>query len=149
LLRACLDKGADFVIWDYLHMSNPNHRSRIQEMLTRVGYYPDNYYQEIYSNAMLPNVDYRAERSREILSRCDSMGIQPHAPHSLYTGRVSPRNEAALLLKHAAFRNALNSQHRMAELHRNLSDLSYRGDITAEQLRDSPLWRKVQPLLGL
>jgi DNA repair photolyase len=149
LLRTCLEKGADFVIWDYLHMSNPNHRARIQDMLTRVGYYPENYYQEIYSDAMLPNVDYRAERSREILTRCDSMGIQPHAPHSLYAGRISRRNEAALLLKHAAFRNALNSQHRMAALHRELSDLAYRGDITAEQLQGSPLWKKVQPLLNL
>jgi DNA repair photolyase len=147
LLEACAERGIDFVIWDYLHIPNRRHNTRIQEMLTYVGNYPNRYYRDLYGEHPLPNADYRAERSREILSRCDQLGIEPHVPHRVYAGRIAPRNEAALLLKHTAFRSMLTGHYRMADQHQKLADMVYRNKATAEQLRASTLWKKLQPLL--
>src|SRR5690349_14499915 len=43
-LRAIVEAGADFVVWDYLHIPTERHRARIGEMLQRIGSYPPNYY---------------------------------------------------------------------------------------------------------
>ncbi len=148
LFQACTDRGIDFVVWDYLHMPTRSHHTRIQEMLTHVGRYPNRYYQDIYQGQQLPTAGYRAERSGEILRLADSVGLEPHAPHKIYAGKIGTRNEAALLLKHAAFRNAMTGQERMATLHRELAGLVYRSEDTSDQLRASPLWKKVCPMLG-
>lgn len=148
LLRACVERGIDFVVWDYLYMPNRQHRTRISEMLARIGPYQPSYYRDIYGEQQMPNTQYRAERNLEILSRCDQLGIEPHVPHRVYAGRLDRFNEAALLLKHAAMRNALQGQNHMAMQHRELSDLVYHRQATPEQLRASALWGKIQPILG-
>jgi DNA repair photolyase len=148
LLHACLESGADFVFWDSLHIPNRKHHLRIQDMLMRVGNYPASYYRDIYGDQPLPNANYRTQRNREILRRCDRLGLEPHVPHHTYAGRIAPRNEAAALLKHAALRNMLNGHYHMAARHHELSDLAYRGEAAAEHLRTISLWNKLQPLLG-
>jgi DNA repair photolyase len=148
ILRMCADAEVDFVIWDYLYIPNRSHRARINELLTYVGNYPPSYYRDIYRDQPLPHADYRDERNREILRRCDTLTLPPHAPHALFRGRLTPANEAALVLKHAALRNACQGQHRMAELHRTLADAIYRGQAAPDDLRASPLWKVLQPIVS-
>jgi DNA repair photolyase len=148
LLRACIEREVDFVVWDYLYMPNRHHRNRIGEMISRVKGHPARYYNDLYGEQQLPKADYRAGRNLDILRICDEVGIPTPAPHRLYAGRIAPLNEAALVFKHAAFRNALQGQHRMADLHRELADLTYSGQATPERLRSSPLWSKVKDILG-
>jgi DNA repair photolyase len=148
VLKACAERGVDFVVWDYLYMPNKQHHIRIGEMLAHLGSYPNSYYRDIYGEQQLPNAQYRAERNLEILRRCDQIAIQTPAPHRLYAGKLNPVNEAALLLKHTAFRNALQGQHRIADMHRELADLVYRGEATPEKLGVSPLWHTIRPILG-
>jgi DNA repair photolyase len=148
VFNACAEREVDFVIWDYLYMPNKQHHIRIGEMLAHLGSYPNSYYRDIYGDQPLPDARYRAERNLEILRRCDQAGLKTPAPHKLYAGKLNPVNEVALLLKHTAFRNALQGQNRMADIHRELADLVYRGGATAEQLRASPLWKTIQPILG-
>ncbi len=149
LLRACAEVGVDFVVWDYLHIPDAQHHARIHQMLARVGNYPNAYYQDIYANAKesLPDVTYRAERDAEIITRCDGLGIEIRAPHRLYAGRLHIRNEVALLLRHAAFRDAVQGRAHMASLHRDLAKQIYDGNVPIDQLRTSPLWLSLQPLL--
>src|SRR5262249_36861222 len=47
-LRAIAEAGADFVVWDYLHIPTERHRARISETLQRIGSYPPNYYRDLY-----------------------------------------------------------------------------------------------------
>ncbi len=148
LLKSCAERGADFVVWDYLYMPNRQHHMLISEMLSHIGSYPPGYYRDIYGEQQLPNLRYRTERNLDMLRICDDLGLSTPAPHKIYAGRLDPINEAALIFKHAAFRNALQEQHHMAELHRQLADIVYRGDVASEQLRGSPLWSKVRPILG-
>jgi hypothetical protein len=149
VLKACAEREVDFVVWDYLYMPNQQHHIRIGEMLAHLRSYPTSYYRDIYGDQALPNARYRAERNLEILRRFDQAAVQTPAPHKLYAGKLSPLNEAALLLKHTALRNALQGQNRLAEIHRELADLVYHGDVTPEKLRTSPLWPTIRPILGL
>jgi DNA repair photolyase len=147
-LRAVVDAGADFLVWDFLHIPSERHRARIGEMLMRVGSYPPTYYRDLYGNQPVPNQTYRAERDRELLARCDALNLPVRAPHQIYAGKLKPANEAALLLKHTAFRDAVQGRAHMAALGRNLAGLVYRGEATEEQLRESPLYPTLRDILS-
>jgi DNA repair photolyase len=157
-LRAVVEAGVDFVVWDYLHIPTERHRARIAEMLQRIGNYPPNYYRDLYrgslsvspgsnNTAPLPNEVYRAERDRELLARCDALNLPARPPHQIYAGRLRPENEAALLLKHTAFRDAIQGRARMAELNRGLAELIYQGAADDAALRDSPLYPNLKEIL--
>jgi len=151
-IRAIAESGADFMVWDYLHIPSDRHRARIGEMLMRVGSYPPVYYRDLYRGPTgptpLPDPAYRAERDRELLARCDALNLPVRAPHSLYAGKLNPRNEAALLLRHTAYRDAVQGRMRMAALGQELSDLIYRGQATDARLRESPLYPTLREILG-
>jgi DNA repair photolyase len=159
-LRAIVEAGADFVVWDYLHIPTERHRARIAEILQRIGSYPPNYYRDLYRGhggtapggpaaaAPLPNEVYRAERDRELLVRCDALNLPVRLPHQLYAGRLRPENEAALVLKHTAFRDAIQGRARMAELNRGLADLIYQGAADDAMLRQSPLYPTLREILS-
>jgi len=157
-LRAILEAGADFLVWDYLHIPTERHRTRIAEMLQRIGSYPPNYYRDLYRSSLtavagssnvapLPNEIYRAERDRELLARCDALNLPVRPPHQIYAGRLRPENEAALLLKHTAFRDAIQGRTRLADLNRNLAELIYQGAADDAALRDSPLYPTLKEIL--
>jgi DNA repair photolyase len=147
-LRAVSDVGADFLIWDYLHIPSERHRARIGEMITRVGSYPPTYYRDLYRNQALPDPAYRAERDRELLARCDALNLPVRAPYDLYAGKLRPANEAALLLKHTAFRDAVQGRAHMAALGRNLANMILRGEAGEAQLRESPLYPTLRDILS-
>lgn len=147
-LRAVVEAGADFLVWDYLHIPSERHRARIGDMLMRVRSYPSNYYRDLYGRQPVPDQGYRAERDRELLSRCDALNLPVRAPHQLYAGKLKPENEAALLLKHTAFRDAVQGRAHMAALNRDLATLVYRGEATPEQLRESPLYPTLREILS-
>jgi DNA repair photolyase len=151
-IRAIAESGADFMVWDYLHIPSDRHRARIGDMLMRVGSYPPGYYRDLYRGPTgptpLPDPGYRAERDRELLARCDALNLPVRAPHSLYAGKLSPRNEAALLLRHTAYRDAVQGRTHMATLGQELSDLIYRGQATDARLRESPLYPTLREILG-
>jgi DNA repair photolyase len=149
LFRACAEVGVDFVIWDYLHVPNERHRMRVDEMLIRVAAYPNSFYRDVFQGQSLPNANYRAERDAEMLVRCDGFGLDPRAPHRLFAGRLDPKNEAALLLKHTAFRDTVNGRVHMDALHRDLAERVYGGEIRADQLRLSPLWPTLKQIFKL
>ena len=146
-LRAVAEAGADFLVWDFLHIPSERHRARIGDMLMRVRSYPPNYYRELYGRQPVPDQGYRVERDRELMARCDALNLPVRAPHQLYAGRLKPENEAALLLKHTAFRDAVQGRAHMAALNRDLANLVYRGEATAEQLRESPLYSTLREIL--
>ncbi|HMQ31867.1 MAG TPA: radical SAM protein [Chloroflexaceae bacterium] len=148
LLRACAEAGVDFVVWDYLHIPNERHRVRINEILARLGSYPASYYRDIYRGGQVVQGLYRQERDEAMLTRCDGLGLEPRAPHRLFAGKLAPRNEAALLLKHAAFRDRVAGRERVAALHRDLADQVYAGEIDAAALRESPLYPTLREVLG-
>lgn len=147
-LRAVAEAGADFIVWDHLHIPNNRHRGRMAEMLTRIGTYPPNYYRDLYRDQPLPDANYRAERDRELLSRCDALNLPVRVPHHVFAGRLRPTNEAALLLKHTAFRDAVQGRVHLATLGRELADLVYRGEATDIRLRESPLYPLLREILG-
>src|SRR5215211_6217614 len=151
-LHAIAESGADFMVWDYLHIPSERHRARIGDMLMRVGSYPPGYYRDLYRGPTgptpLPDPAYRAERDRELLARCDALNLPVRAPHSLYAGKLNPRNEAALLLRHTAYRDAVQGRTHMAALGQELSDLIYRGQATDVRLRESPLYPMLREILG-
>lgn len=147
LLRACADIGVDFVVWDYLHIPNDRHRGRINELLARIGTYPARYYRDIYREQALVNTSYRAERDVEFLKRCDGLGLEPRAPQRIFSGKLRPQNEAALLFKHAAFRDRVQGREHMAQIHRQLADQAYRGTIDPELLQSSPIRSSIMALL--
>jgi DNA repair photolyase len=147
-LRAVADAGADFVVWDYLHIPDERHRARIGEMLTRIGVYPPSYYRDLYRGQPAPDALYRAERDRELLALCDTLNLAVSAPHRLYAGRIRPRNEAALLLKHTAFRDAVQGRAHLAREGLGLADLVFRGEATEAQVRASPLYPQLREILG-
>lgn len=154
-LRAISESGADFVLWDYLHIPGERHRARINEMLARIGTYPPSYYRDLYGPSTLaayppalPDARYRADRDRELLARCDSLNLPVRPPHELYAGRLAPHNEAALLLKHTAFRDAVQGRVHSAHRGRQLADLVYRKEAADNQLRESPIYATVRQILG-
>jgi hypothetical protein len=140
------------VVWDYLHIPTERHRARISETLQRIGSYPPNYYRDLYRGpggvaAALPTDVYRAERDRELLARCDALNLPARPPHQLYAGRLRPENEAALLLRHTAFRDAVQGRVRMAQLNRDLAELVYQGADDETALRGSPLYPTLREIL--
>lgn len=146
-LHAVAEAGADFVVWDYLHIPSERHRGRINDMLARIGSYPPSYYRDLYGGQPLPSAVYRAERERELLARCDALNLPVRAPHSLYAGKLKPRNEAALLLKHTAYRDAIQGRTNIATINHNLASLVYRGEATEAQLRQSPIYSTIREIL--
>jgi DNA repair photolyase len=151
-IRAVVEAGADFLVWDYLHIPNERHRARISELLARIGAYPPSYYRDLYRGGAgatpLPDAGYRAERDRELLRRCDALNLPVRAPHRLFAGKLKPRNEAALLLKHVAFRDAIQGRVHMATLGRELADQVYRSEADDQRLRQSPLYPTLREILG-
>lgn len=146
-LRAIVEAGADFLVWDYLHIPSDRHRARIGEILTRIGNYPPGYYRDLYGSQPQPDPAYRTERDREILSRCDALNLPVRAPHQIFAGKLKPQNEAALLLKHTAFRDAIQGRIHMAALGHELADLAYRGQLDEVRLRESPLAPTLRDIL--
>jgi DNA repair photolyase len=150
--RAISEAGADFLVWDYLHIPSDRHRARIGEMLTRVGSYPPGYYRDLYrataGGVALPDLTYRVERDRELLARCDALNLPVRAPHRIYAGKLKPRNEAALLLKHTAFRDAVQGRAHIAAQGQKLADLVYRGEADDIRLRASPIYSALQEILA-
>ncbi len=149
MMRACSATKVDFLMWDFLHMPNTQHRNRMQETLSRVGSYPGSYYRDIYEGGALPNNRYREETHRVLLRWCDDFGLPPRMPHRLFSGRLQPTNEAALLLKHLAFRDMVQGRQHMATHHRTLADAIYRGEATPTQLRNSPVFPTLAAILGI
>jgi DNA repair photolyase len=147
-LHAIAEAGADFIVWDYLYIASERHRARINDMLARIGSYPPSYYRDLYGNQPLPSPSYRAEREHELLARCDALNLPVRAPYEIYAGKLKPQNEAALLLKHTAYRDAIQRRTKMAALGQQLSNLVYRGEATEEQLRESPLYPTLREILG-
>jgi|HigsolmetaAR201D_1030396.scaffolds.fasta_scaffold04373_2 DNA repair photolyase len=158
-LRAISEAGADFVIWDYLHIPSERHRARIGNMLQRIGSYPPNYYRDLYripdanasklnSMSPLPHITYRSERDHELVERCDALNLPVRAPHRLYAGKLNPANEAALLLKHAAARDAMQGRTNIASIGQTLANRVYAGVATDAELRQSPLYPTLREVLG-
>jgi DNA repair photolyase len=147
LLRSCAQAEVDFVVWDYLHLPNERHRSRINEILARVGNYPASYYRDIYRDQSSVSSQYRRDRDTTLLDRCDGFGLEPRAPHRLYAGRLHPSNEAALLLKHAAFRDRVQGRSNMAAINRDLAEKAYAGVATLAELQQSSMWPQLRPLV--
>jgi DNA repair photolyase len=148
LLRACASAGVDFVVWDYLHISGERHRVRVNEILARLGSYPASYYRDIYSGQHQVSPLYRQNRDVELLTRCDGLGLEPRAPHKLFAGKLAPRNEAALLLRHAAFRDRVAGRERVAVRQYELADQVYKGQIDHKALRESAIYPTIRGLLG-
>jgi len=146
-LHAIAEAGADFLVWDYLYIASERHRARINDMLARIGSYPPSYYRDLYGNQPLPSPTYRAERERELLARCDALNLPVRAPYELYAGKLKPQNEAALLLKHAAYRDAIQGRTNIAALGHDLAGLVYRGEATDQQLREHPLYPTLRDIL--
>jgi DNA repair photolyase len=147
-LRAVAAAGANFVVWDYLNIPDERHRSRINEMLTRIGNYPPSYYRDLYRNQMLPDVSYRQERHRALLSRCDALNLPVRVPHAIYAGKLAPRNEAALLLKHAAFRDAVQGRVNLAQQNYDLADQIFRGTATEAHIHGHALGALLNAILN-
>jgi DNA repair photolyase len=146
-LRACAAAEVDFVLWDYLHIPNERHRSRVNEILARVGTFPHSYYRDIYQGQSTVSPSYRQDRDVELLNRCDGLNLAPRVPHRIYAGKLSPANEAALLLKHSAFRDRVQGRDRVADIHRSLAEQIYSGDMRPANLRDSPLAPTIREIL--
>lgn len=149
ILRSCAEAGVDFVVWDYLHIPNERHRVRVNELLARVGSYPVSYYRDIYRGKPQVSALYRQDRDAELLRRCDGLGLEPRAPHKLFAGKLAPHNEAALLLRHGAFRDRVQGRANVAEIGRRLADQVYAGAVDRQQLRESPLFPTLREVLGL
>jgi DNA repair photolyase len=149
LLRACATAEVDFVVWDYLHIPNERHRFRINELLSRLGSYPVSYYRDIYAGQPVVSALYRQDRDSTVLTRCDGLALEVRAPHRIFAGRLAPRNEAALLLKHAAFRDRASGRNHIAAVHRELADQVYHGTIDPAALRQSSLYPTLRTLLDL
>ncbi|MBU6334671.1 MAG: radical SAM protein [Chloroflexi bacterium] len=146
-LRAIAAAGANFVFWEYLHIPDDRHRSRVNDMLARIGRYPPSYYRDLYGNRVAVDDMYRHERDLAVLSRCDHMGLSVRAPHRIYAGKLRPANEAALLLRHTAYFDTLQNRTHMAAQGRALADALYRGTATEEMIAASPLSIQVREIM--
>jgi DNA repair photolyase len=147
-LQAIAAAGADFVVWDYLNIPDERHRARINETLARIGRYPPSYYRDLYHGQPLPSAAYRQERDRALLARCDALNLPPRPPHRLYAGKLAPQNEAALLLRHTAFRDAIQGRSLIANQGQDLAELIFRGTATESQLDAHPLASTVRSILN-
>lgn len=146
-LRAIAGAGADFVFWDYLTIPDERHRARIGDLLMRIGNYPPSYYRDLYRSQALPELSYRQERNQAVLERCDALNLPVRVPHGLYAGKLAPRSEAALLLKHTAFRDMVQGRSNLARQSYDLADQIFRGSATEAQLRESPLFPLLSSIL--
>ncbi len=147
-MRACAEAGVDFVVWDYLHIPNERHRSRVNEILARVGSFPHSYYRDIYHGQATVSPGYRHDRDVELLTRCDGVGLSARAPQRIFAGKLSPANEAALLLKHSAFQDRVHGRERVARIHQGLAEQIYAGDLRPAALRESPLAPMIREILS-
>jgi DNA repair photolyase len=147
-LRAVSASGADFIVWDYLNIPDERHRARINEMLARIGRYPPSYYRDLYHGQSLPDLSYRHERDRTLMTRCDALNLPVRPPHSIYAGKIHPRSEAALLLKHTAYRDAVQGRSLLAQQGQALAERVYHGLATVEELRASPLFPTLRTIIG-
>ena len=147
-LRAISAAGADFIVWDYLNIPDERHRARINEMLARIGRYPPSYYRDLYHGQALPDFSYRHERDRALIARCDALNLPIRPPHQLYAGRLHPRSEAALLLKHTAYRDAVQGRTNLAHEGQHLAERIYHGLATDSELRESPLYATIRSILA-
>lgn len=148
LLAAIARAGADFVVWEYLALPNERMRLRMREALARLGTYPNAYYRDLYGDQMMPNAIYQREVDHELLDRCDKLGLDVRAPLRLYSGKLRPANTAALLLKHTAFRDAVQGREHLAAQHQQLAERVYNGEASTAELTASPLWPMLQEILG-
>ena len=147
-LQAIANVMPDFVVWEYLWQPNERHRVRMADLLTRLGNYPAAYYRELYGNEMQPSLEYRREMNREILGRCEQLGLQPRAPVSMYQPHLAPANTAALLLKHQAFVDQIKGRELLASRHANLAEAVFQGNADQPALSVSPLWPTLREILG-
>ncbi len=147
LLRACFDIGVDFVVWDFLNIPDRSHYGRVNEMVLRIGNYPPSYYRDIYADQPQPNKTYRAQRNADLIQRCDRLALEIRAPHRLFAGKLRPTNEAALFLKHIAFRDAAHGRDYMAGVHRQLATLLYQQKATHADLQATPFISTIQEIL--
>lgn len=148
LLRACAEVPVDFVVWDFLNIPDRSHFSRVSEAILRIRNYPPGYYRDLYGNQPLPSKSYRTECSADFLDRCDRLNLPVRAPHLLFAGKIKPANEAALFLKHIAYRDAVQGRQNIADLHRQLANRIYQEQATDEELRGSPFYLTLQEILG-
>lgn len=148
LLQKCVEAGADFVLWSYLRILGKSHFYRIGELLPRLGYYPAKYYRDLYRDGNEPAASYLSEMHARMLAFCDTLTLPVRVPHRVFAGRLSPANEAALVLQHTAFRDAVQGRNNMAAIHRSLADLVYQGRCHTHQLRVSPLYPTIKRILA-
>lgn len=148
-LEAIASVKPDFVVWEYLWQPNERHRQRMSDLLGRMGNYPASYYRELYGMDMQPNQTYRREMHREIVGRCEQLGLAYRAPLSLYRNHLSPANTAALLLKHQAFEDYVKGRELLASRHANLADAVFNGTADQAALSVSPLWSTLRDILNL
>ncbi len=146
-LRAVQEAGADFLVWDYLLIPDDRHRARIGETLARIGRYPPSYYRDLYRGQPRPDAGYRSERDRALLKRCDSLNLPVRPPHQIFAGKLEPRSEAALVLKHTAFRDTVQGRTHLGRQGRELAELVFRGEAKEDQLRQSPLYSTLRSIL--
>jgi len=147
-LNAIAQVMPDFVTWEYLWQPNERHRLRMAELLSRLGNYPAAYYRELYGSEMQPGIEYRREMNRDILGRCEQLGLNPRAPLELYRPHLSPANTAALLLKHQAFVDQIKGRELLASRHANLAEAVFKGQADEPSLAVSPLWPALRDILG-
>lgn len=147
-IRAIAAAGADFIVWDFLNIPNERHRARINEMLARIGRYPPSYYRDLYNGQNLPEASYRNERSLNMLQRCDALNLPVRVPHKIYAGRLNPRIEATLVLKHQAFRDAIQGRHHLASQGQDLAERIYQGQADERLLASSPLYSTIRNILA-
>jgi DNA repair photolyase len=148
LLQAVARAGADFIVWDYLALPNERLRARVSETLARLGTYPTSYYRDLYGQQMTPHAIYRQQIDRELLERCDNLGLDVRAPLNIFRDKISPANVAALLLKHAAFRDGVQGRQHLAAQHQALADRVYQGETGEQALRESPLFDTLREILA-
>jgi hypothetical protein len=75
------------------------------------------------------------------------LGLDVRMPHSLFAGKLNPYNEAALILKHTAFRDDVQNRRHLAILHRELADQIYARKVDYGRLDGSPLAATVRDIL--
>jgi hypothetical protein len=147
-LRAVASAGADFVVWDFLHIPDERHRERVDSMLARITRLPPSYYRDLYQRRPIVDDAYRADRNRVLLRLCDDLNLPVRAPHQLYAGRIAPRNEATLLLRHTAFRDAVQGRVHSAQRHRELAAQVYAGTATEAAIGESAIATTLHEILG-
>ncbi len=147
MLSKIADAGADFVVWEHLGIPNERHKERVDDMLSRIGRFPSAYYRDIYGSRPYPGLQYRRKVDEEIMRRADLLGLESRVPHRIYHRRITPANEASLLLRHQAFRDATQGREHLAQMHRSLAEEVYLGRFDKVRLMQSPFWPTLQSVL--